>query len=124
MKSLVSVLIVLWAATAEAHKPSDSYLTLRAEGVSVAGQWDIALRDLDFALGLDADADGRITWGEVRARHGDIAAYALQRHGEPRRDLGGNRLDHRARDRRHVDGQPTAVERLQQPAERAAHRQS
>jgi len=45
----------------------------------VAGQWDIALRDLDFALGLDADGDGQITWGELRARHAEIAAYALAR---------------------------------------------
>jgi hypothetical protein len=43
------------------------------------GQWDIALRDLDHALGLDADGDGAITWGELRARHADIARYALSR---------------------------------------------
>jgi hypothetical protein len=64
---------------AQAHKPSDSYLALKVEGAAVAGQWDIALRDLDFALGLDADGDGQITWGEVRARHTEIAAYALAR---------------------------------------------
>ena len=62
-----------------AHKPSDSYLTLRIDGSEVAGQWDIALRDLDLALGLDADQDGAITWGEVRKRHSDIAAYAMSR---------------------------------------------
>jgi hypothetical protein len=28
------------------------------------------------ALGLDADGDGAITWGEVRTRHADIAALA------------------------------------------------
>jgi hypothetical protein len=45
----------------------------------VTGQWDIALRDLDFALGLDANQDGAITWGEVKAKHAEIAAYALSR---------------------------------------------
>src|SRR5947209_9696816 len=64
---------------AHAHKPSDSYLTLKVNGEEIAGQWDIALRDLDFALGLDANQDGAITWGEVKAKHGDIAAYALSR---------------------------------------------
>jgi HupE / UreJ protein len=59
-----------------AHKPSDSYLSLAVQGTSITGQWDIALRDLDFALGLDADGDGTITWGELKARHKDIAAYA------------------------------------------------
>ena len=64
---------------AHAHKPSDSYLTLKVEGEKIAGQWDIALRDLDVALGLDVNQDGDITWGEVKAKHGDIAAYALSR---------------------------------------------
>ena len=62
-----------------AHKPSDSYLVLQAEGPNIAGQWDIALRDLEHAIGLDADGDGAITWGELKAKHTAIAAYALGR---------------------------------------------
>jgi hypothetical protein len=64
---------------AGAHKPSDSYLALEVTGTQIDGQWDIALRDLDHALGIDANQDDEITWGEVRARHADIAAYALSR---------------------------------------------
>jgi HupE / UreJ protein len=76
-------LIVGWAfgAPALAHKPSDSYLTLKVAGPRIEGRWDIALRDLDFALGLDANGDGDITWGELRARHGEIASFALARLG-------------------------------------------
>ena len=37
------------------------------------------MRDLEYALGIDQDGDGAITWGELRARHADIAAYALAR---------------------------------------------
>jgi hypothetical protein len=70
---------LLCAGVALAHKPSDSYLTLAVEGDTVKGQWDIALRDLDFAIGLDANQDGAITWGEVKAKHREIAAYALSR---------------------------------------------
>ncbi|MEY4561402.1 MAG: hypothetical protein RLZZ618_679 [Pseudomonadota bacterium] len=62
-----------------AHKPSDSYLTLSVAESRITGRWDIALRDLDFAIGLDANGDGNITWGETRARHADMAAYALAR---------------------------------------------
>ena len=65
--------------TAHAHKPSDSYLALKVQGAQVAGQWDIALRDLEVAIGLDADGDGDITWGELKAKHSDIASYALAR---------------------------------------------
>jgi hypothetical protein len=67
------------APPAHAHKPSDSYLTLKVDGEKIDGQWDIALRDLDYALGLDIDQDGDITWGEVKAKHSDIAAYAMAR---------------------------------------------
>ena len=80
LRQFIAALGVLCAAAAaQAHKPSDSYLTLKVDGISISGQWDIALRDLDFALGLDANGDGGITWGEVRARHNDIAAYAAAR---------------------------------------------
>jgi len=70
-----------WSLPAEAHKPSDAYLRLTLEpgSADVRGEWDIALRDLDYAIGLDADNDGRLTWDEVRTRHGAIAAYALAR---------------------------------------------
>jgi hypothetical protein len=72
----LAVLGLLLAAAAHAHKPSDSYLTIEQTDAGFSGRWDIALRDLDFALGLDADGDGAITWGEVRAKHGEIAAHA------------------------------------------------
>jgi len=79
MRMLAVLVCLLWSVTAQAHKPSDSYLTLSVEESQVAGQWDIALRDLDFAIGLDTNADGAITWGEVQARQKEIDAYALSR---------------------------------------------
>jgi hypothetical protein len=69
-----------WAPyVTDAHKPSDSYLTLVVDGSRIDGQWDIALRDLDYALSLDTDQSGEITWGEVKAKHAEIAPYALAR---------------------------------------------
>jgi len=79
MKVLVALYLALAALVAHAHKPSDSYLALDADATGIRGQWDIALRDLEYAIGLDADGDGAITWGELRAKHSDIAAYALTR---------------------------------------------
>ena len=78
-RPLAALLLALALPCAWAHKPSDSYLTLELEAERLGGRWDIALRDLDFALTLDADGNGELTWGEVRARHADIAAYATQR---------------------------------------------
>ncbi len=67
------------SVVAHAHKPSDSYLSLHVAGSTISGQWDVALRDLEYAVGLDSNGDGNITWGELRARHNDIVAYALAR---------------------------------------------
>jgi hypothetical protein len=79
MKRLVLFVVgLLLAATAWAHKPSDSYLTLRAQDGKgdVTARWDIALRDLDYVLQLDRDTNGELTWGEVRQRTEDISRYA------------------------------------------------
>jgi len=76
---LLAALIALGCAPAFAHKPSDAYLTLVRDGTTLSGQWDIALRDLETAIGVDADGDGAITWGEVRGKHEAIASYALSR---------------------------------------------
>lgn len=77
--ALCLFLLCAWMHPAQAHKPSDSYLSLSVHGQQIEGQWDIALRDLDFAIGLDGNGDGALTWDEIRARHEAIAAYALQR---------------------------------------------
>lgn len=83
MRTTVSLLafgfVALLTIPAQAHKPSDSYLTLTVGGPPVAVRWDIALRDLDNVLALDRDADGAITWGELRARESDVVAFASKR---------------------------------------------
>lgn len=79
LRALLLCLLALAMLPAQAHKPSDSYLTLDADGAEISGRWDIALRDLDFVLQLDGDGDGALTWDEVRSRHGEIARYALAR---------------------------------------------
>jgi hypothetical protein len=77
MRALLFALLVFAIAPAQAHKPSDSYLALSVNGTVIDGQWDIALRDLDFALSLDQDGNGELTWDEIRSQHGAIADYAL-----------------------------------------------
>ncbi len=73
----LAAVLVAAAAPASAHKSSDSYLQVEAGATGLQARWDIALRDLDVALDLDANADGRLTWGEVRAAWPRIEAYAL-----------------------------------------------
>jgi hypothetical protein len=64
---------------AGAHSASSSYLHVDVTGRDLAVQWSIALRDLDYAIGLDTDGDGAITWGELRRDAPAIDAYALSR---------------------------------------------
>ncbi len=68
---------LFFAPPADAHKPSDSYLTLSTEGPEIVVRWDIALRDLDPELGLDVNDDGLLSWGEISSRARDIAAFVL-----------------------------------------------
>jgi len=79
LRAAVAAALLLAAAAAVAHKASDSYLQITAAPGRVDVRWDIALRDLDVALDLDGDADGKLTWGEVRGAWPRIEAYALQR---------------------------------------------
>jgi len=74
-----SILLFLSTALAEAHTQSTSYLTLHANAGEVTGEWHLALRDLEDAIGLDANDDGMITWSELRGRKDAVSAYALSR---------------------------------------------
>jgi hypothetical protein len=83
-KGCLAMAACLLSGVASAHSASDAYLTLTAETNSPSGgtrqivaqgQWDIALRDLDFVLGLDDNGDGNIVWGELRKHQQDISRY-------------------------------------------------
>jgi hydrogenase/urease accessory protein HupE len=97
MRVVLLVMLFAIATSVSAHKASDSYLTLDVREKAIDARWDIALRDLEYALGLDASADGNITWGEVRRKSGEIQAFALaglrlSRGGENCRPIAGQQL--------------------------------
>lgn len=83
-RCLLALMLIslLQSPSVRAHSASDAYmnLTVHSHGavgpIVVQGQWDIALRDLDFVLRLDDDGDGRLTWGEVRRHQAAIERYA------------------------------------------------
>lgn len=79
LAAVIFTCMSLWSSHAMAHRPSDAFLILDTAPPRIAGQWDIALRDLDQVIGLDADQNGQLTWAEVKAQHVAIAAYALSR---------------------------------------------
>lgn len=75
----LSTFLMALSGSAQAHKFSDSYLQLDTRTPNIALTWDIALRDLDQALGLDVDQDGKLTWGEIKRQRERIERYALGR---------------------------------------------
>lgn len=64
---------------ASAHKASDSYLRATINQQQINLQWDIAIRDLEVAVGVDDDGNGEITWGELQGNQTELIAYALPR---------------------------------------------
>ncbi len=83
LRSILMLTMLGWSIAGHAHKNSDSYLSITQpqQGATLDVQWDIALRDLEHAIGLDTNSDGAITWGELKSRREAIAKYALGRLG-------------------------------------------
>ncbi len=81
LRMLAGFLLLCSAGASQAHKLSDSYLSLHLgdTGAAISGQWDIALRDLDYAIGIDTNRDGEITWGELKGSEQRITSYAFGR---------------------------------------------
>ncbi len=73
--AIAAALVAASAGGALAHKPSDAHLRLAVDGARLDGRLDVAVRDLDAALAVDADGDGDVTWGELTAAGPRIAAY-------------------------------------------------
>ncbi len=86
--ALAAAILAASAGPALAHKPSDAHLRLAADGARLDGRLDVAVRDLDAAIGVDGDGDGEVTWGELTAAAPRIEAYltgrlALAADGQP-----------------------------------------
>lgn len=77
LRAFVMTAAVLLALPAFAHKASDAYLQLRSDADGLRLRVDVALRDLDAAIELDADGDGKIRWSEVRSAWPAIESYVM-----------------------------------------------
>jgi hypothetical protein len=78
VKVAVLIALIAMTSTAAAHKPSDAHLRLDLDGDQLTGRLDVAVRDLDAALGID-DGDGALTWAELDGAHERIAGYITTR---------------------------------------------
>lgn len=75
--AVLAAVLTIAAAPAFAHSASTSYLTIEPPtDRETAFSLRVALRDVDALLDLDANRDGRLTWGEVEDREHDIQQLA------------------------------------------------
>jgi hypothetical protein len=79
MRIIYVILILLFFLPVSAHKPSDSFINLDIQDKQIKVRSDLALRDLDYLIGLDSNLDEKITWGEVKAKEHDIKSYIFSK---------------------------------------------
>src|SRR5258705_8393781 len=61
----------------EAHAPSDTFLSLTLTEKNLSGRWEVALRDLQHALGLDQTAAAALKPEDLRLREEGLALDTL-----------------------------------------------
>lgn len=76
---LLALLSLFSSSIARGHQTSDSYLDLSLTGSQLAGEWHLAIGDLDAAIDLDDNGDGEVTWGELQHQQKEVLRYALDR---------------------------------------------
>ncbi|ASP48702.1 HupE/UreJ family protein [Cognaticolwellia beringensis] len=81
----------LFANTVVAHQLSTSYIIAEMDNTGrINGEWQLSLTDLELAVGLDLNANGELTWGEVTSRQAEIASYLAENLLLSRDDLSCN----------------------------------
>lgn len=71
------ICLIIVAFGSYGHSSSESYLSLQIQGQQAHGAWEFSLRDLEYVVGLDANADGKITWRDIRQRQSVVQQYIL-----------------------------------------------
>ncbi len=60
---------------AHAHIASNGFLVARIDGARVTGSIEVSVRDAALAVAVDANGDGKVTWGELRAAEASLVDY-------------------------------------------------
>jgi hypothetical protein len=71
----------LSCASAQAHVASNGFLSVDARDTDLHGSVELAVRDVELAVGADTNGDGKVTWGELKAASPRLATY-LREHLE------------------------------------------
>ncbi len=72
------LLLGLFCAAANAHVASNGFLVARVESDTIRGSIEIAVRDVELAVGTNPGRDGKVTWGQLRGAEQPLDAYLTQ----------------------------------------------
>ena len=78
-RSFWCALWLLGGGAAHAHRPGESYLFLQVHDERVEGRVEIALADVELAVGLDTDGDGAVSTGEFADGAQALRTYIVER---------------------------------------------
>jgi hypothetical protein len=74
----LALLLFALAQTAAAHISSNGFLSVQVQGQSLDGSIELAIRDVELAVGLDSNHDGKVTWAELRNNQPRLVGYVAQ----------------------------------------------
>jgi HupE / UreJ protein len=71
-------MMLMLSPVARAHIASNGFLVVQVRGAQLSGSIELAVRDVELAIGVDANRDGKVTWGELRAAEPRLMQYVAQ----------------------------------------------
>ena len=77
---LAALLLLGCGAAAWAHKGSDAYLQV-SDQPALSLRYSVAIKDLEMVVRMDANGDGQVTWGEIKAATPAISTVLTQEIG-------------------------------------------
>ncbi len=81
IRHVVLLAVLVFSSSVCAHSLNDSFLQLSVRDAQYSGKLQIALSDLEIAIGLDTDTNHEITWAEVKEARPLINSYVQDRLG-------------------------------------------
>jgi hypothetical protein len=78
MRRLWLATLLVWAGAVQAHIASNGFIVANVKGQEISGSVELAVRDVELAVGVDTNHDGKVTWGELRAHAPQLLQYIGQ----------------------------------------------
>lgn len=73
---LIFIPLIIFSASVAAHQLSTAYANLQINDQGlITGEWQVRLYDLEQAIGVDTNRDGKLRWQELQTRADSVNQY-------------------------------------------------